>query len=283
MSERVPQFFTEHPFTYGFLNGYQTMDLPAALMFATLVIAGLSEGYGLKDRALNRYLVLTAGFGFLLLGASHFTQMLVGASTGELFTDVSYARLYATIILELWGPVGGVVFNIALLFAALTSAVGLGGGTASYFEEASGGKLPYVACTAVTLFLSGLVSLVGLDEIIRLTAPILDMIYPPAIVIVLFIAIVPGLKGARAGAAIAAFPWGLFEGVSGYAVMFETGSALLTVRNLFPGAEAGFGWVLITVPGALVGHFFLMNNRNRVNRNDGSVERTWKSDDLYDR
>ncbi len=272
MSEKVPQFFTEHPFTYGFLHGYQTMDLPAALMFATLVIAGLSEGHGLKGRLLNRYLVLAAGFGFLLLGTSHFTQMLVGASTGLLFTDVSYARLYATIILELWGPVGGAVFNVALLFAALTSAVGLGGGTASYFEEASGGKLPYAACAAVTLTLSGLVSMVGLDEIIRITAPVLDIIYPPAIAIVLFIVIVPGLKGARAGAVLAAFAWGLFEGAYGYASLLGAGSALGTVRSLFPGAEAGFGWVLIALLGALVGHFMSGGNKLRLDcQEDGQL------------
>ncbi|MFU8795333.1 MAG: branched-chain amino acid transport system II carrier protein, partial [Dethiobacteria bacterium] len=235
LAQWVPRFYPEHPFTYGFLNGYQTMDLPAALMFATLVIAGLSESHGLKGRTLNRYLILTAGIGFILLGISHFTQMLVGASTGELFTNVSYARLYATVILELWGPVGGVIFNVALLFAALTSAVGLGGGTAAYFEEASGGRLPYVACTAVTLFLSGLVSMVGLTEIIRLTAPILDIIYPPAIVIVLFIVLAPGLKGARAGAALAAFLWGIFEGLYGYsAMLFGGGEVLLAIRNFFP-------------------------------------------------
>ncbi len=268
LSQRVDQFYADHPFTYGFLHGYQTMDLPAALMFATLVIVGLSDGYNLKDRVLNRYLVLTAGFGFLLLGTSHFTQMLVGASTGLLFTDVSYARLYATIILELWGPVGGAIFNVALLFAALTSAVGLGGGTASYFEEASGGKLPYVACTAVTLFVSGLVSMVGLDEIIRLTAPILDIIYPPAIVIVLFIVIAPGVKRARAGAALAAFAWGLFEGSYGYAAMFGAGAGLGTIRSLFPGAEAGFGWVLITLLGALVGHFMFGGNKLRLDRQE---------------
>ncbi len=276
LSQRVEQFYADHPFTYGFLHGYQTMDLPAALMFATLVIAGLSDGYNLKDRALNRYLVLTAGFGFLLLGTSHFTQMLVGASTGVLFTDVSYARLYATIILELWGPVGGAIFNVALLFAALTSAVGLGGGTASYFEEASGGKLPYVACTAVTLLVSGLVSMVGLDEIIRLTAPILDIIYPPAIVIVLFIVIAPGVKRARAGAALAAFAWGLFEGFYGYAAMFGAGAGLGIIRSLLPGAEAGFGWVLITLLGALVGHFVFGGNKLRLDRQE---ERLFINDD----
>lgn len=258
----VPRFYPEHPFTYGFLNGYQTMDLPAALMFATLVIAGLSGSYSLKDKALNRYLVITAGIGFLLLATSHFTQMLVGASTGELFTGVSYARLYATIILELWGPVGGAVFNIALLFAALTSAVGLAGGTAAYFEEASGNRLPYVTCTAVTLFLSGLVSLAGLNEIIRLTAPILDMIYPPSIVIVIFIAIAPSLKGARAGAAVAAFLWGLYEGLCGYASILEIGSALLAYRNYFPGAGAGFGWIPIALIGAIIGHFIIKKKKH---------------------
>ena len=262
LAEWVPQFYTGSPFTYGFLNGYQTMDLPAALMFATLVIASLRDEHGLTGRPLNRYLIITAGIGFLLLATSHFTQMLVGASTGKLFTDISYARLYATVILELWGPLGGAVFNVALLFAALTSAVGLGGGTAAYFEEASGGKLPYVACTAATLFLSGLVSLVGLAEIIRLTAPILDMIYPPAIVLVLFIVLAPALKGARAGAALAAFGWGLFEGIYGYAMIFGIGAALLAFRNTFPGAQAGFGWVAIAVIGALIGHLFALFKQN---------------------
>lgn len=254
LAEQVPPFYPDHPFTYGFLNGYQTMDLPAALMFATLVIASLRDEHGLQDKALNRFLVLTAGIGFLLLATSHFTQMLVGASTGELFADIFYARLYATIILKLWGPVGGVIFNIALLFAALTSAVGLGGGTAAYFEEASGGNLPYGICAAVVLFLSGLVSLVGLSEIIRLTAPILDVIYPPAVVLVVFIVFAPNLKGARAGAVLAAFGWGVFEGICGYAVLIGDGSALLSIRNIFPGAAAGFGWVAVTFVGVLVGH-----------------------------
>jgi branched-chain amino acid:cation transporter, LIVCS family len=272
MAEWVPRLYSEQPFTYGFLNGYQTMDLPAALMFATLVVASLSGSHGLEGRSLNRYLVITAGIGFLLLGTSHFTQMLVGASTGELFTDVSYARLYATVILELWGPVGGVVFNVALLFAALTSAVGLGGGTAAYFEEATDGRLPYVFCTAGTLVLGGLVSMVGLSEIIRLAAPILEMIYPPAIVIVLFIAIAPRLKGARAGAAIAAFGWGFFESINGYAAIFNTGAGLLALRNIFPGAEAGFGWVAVTVIGALLGHFLIKDKPESVKGKPETVQ-----------
>jgi branched-chain amino acid:cation transporter, LIVCS family len=256
LAEPVSRFYADHPFTYGFLNGYQTMDLPAALMFATLVVAGLSESHGLQGKPLNRYLIVTAGIGFILLAGSHFTQMLVGASTGTLFTDVSYARLYATIILELWGPVGGIVFNIALLFAALTSAVGLSGGTSSYFEEASGGKMPYRACALAVLTLSALVSLVGLEEIIRLTAPILDMVYPPSIVLVLFIAFVPALRGARSGAAVAAFLWGLFEGMCGYISMLGNGSALCSLRSSFPGGEAGFGWLLLALAGALIGHFW---------------------------
>lgn len=261
LAERVPPFYPEHPFIYGFLNGYQTMDLPAALMFATLVILSLRDDYGLKGRPLKRYLILTAGIGFLLLATSHFTQMLVGAATGELFTDLSYARLYATIVLELWGPVGGVIFNIALLFAALTSAVGLGGGTAAYFEEASGGKLPYGISVAVILFLSALVSLVGLADIIRLTEPILGVIYPPAIVLVLFIVFAPALKGARAGAVLASFGWGIIEGICGYAVLTGNGAALLALRDFVPGAAAGFGWVLVTLLGAIIGHFF---RRTRV-------------------
>jgi branched-chain amino acid:cation transporter, LIVCS family len=256
LSSWVEPAFTESPFYYGFINGYQTMDLPAALMFAGIVIATLTQGKKVAAGKVSKYLAMAGIIGFIILGTSHFFQMIVGANTGDMFKDVSYARLYATVIINSWGQVGGTIFNIALIFAALTTAVGLGGGTASYFEEASQGKIGYRNCAIVTLAASCLVSMIGLTQIITLTAPILDIIYPPAIVLVLFILLAPNLRGARTGGTIGAFAWGLFDGLIGYANLMGGGVTLEHVKALFPLGGAGFGWITLAVIGALIGHFY---------------------------
>ncbi len=184
MSEWMPKLYPESGFAYGFINGYQTMDLPAALIYGVIIIADLKANK-MEGRKLSKYLLIVGAIGFGLLAFSHVLQMFVGASTGYLFKDVTYAKLYATIILKLWGVVGGTVFNIALFLAALTSAVGLAAGTAAYFEEASEKKWSYKSVAVITLVISALISSFGLTTIIKLTAPILSLVYPPCIALVL--------------------------------------------------------------------------------------------------
>ena len=53
--------------------------------------------------------------------------------------DADYAKLFMSIVVHHWGTVGGAVFNVALIFAAMTTAIGLTG-TAHYFVDASGGN-----------------------------------------------------------------------------------------------------------------------------------------------
>ena len=92
---------------------------------------------------MNKALARAGMIGIGILTVTHLGHMIIGANTGELFADVKFAALYARVVVELWGTVGGVVFNIALLFAALTTAIGLAVATAEYFEKASHGKLNY--------------------------------------------------------------------------------------------------------------------------------------------
>ncbi|HBX22954.1 MAG TPA: hypothetical protein DEF34_04890 [Desulfotomaculum sp.] len=257
LSNWMPKLYQENPFTYGFINGYQTMDLPAALIYGTIIIASLKALKGQSSKAqINKNLLIVGGLGFGLLAVSHLSQMLVGAYTGHLYQDVTYAKLYVTIILNLWGVLGGTVFNIALLFAALTSAVGLAAGTAAYFEEASKKKWSYRNVAIVTLAISALISSFGLTKIIMITAPILSLVYPPCIALVAGYVILGNKNiGIISGATIVAFAWGCLDALLGYLALAQIDtSGFMALYNLMPLASLGMGWLIPTLIGGLIGY-----------------------------
>lgn len=249
--------FSENPFAYGFINGYQTMDLPAALMFAGIILADISRRVSNKQ-AIFGNLVKAGIIGFIILGVIELGEFFLGASTGSVLGDLDYAKLFATVVMMQWGIVGASVFNVALIFAAMTTAIGLTAGTAEYFVDASKGKWEYKKIAIVTLAVSTLISVGGLDQIVSWTAPILNMIYPPCIALVLFIVFFPPrFLGAMKGACYASLGWGVIEAIKGYMGLFGIENALQGLYNIVPGANTGFGFVIFFILGAVIGHFAL--------------------------
>lgn len=268
-SSWVPKSYSQPPFTYGFIEGYATMELPCALVFAVIIINDLKSKGVSKDK-LNKNLLIVGLIGTGILTITHFCHMLLGSLTGDLFKDLKYSALYAQVVVKLWGETGGIIFNIGLLFAALTTAIGLTTATSEYFEETTKGKVGYKKAAICTLIISAFVSSIGLENIVAYTAPLLDVIYPPAITLTLYYSIVPNLarKGAAIGAlragTIVAFGWGIFEGILGYLKIFNiNASALTNFYNIFPLSKYGMGWVLVTVIASILGYLFVNKNENK--------------------
>lgn len=265
----VAKMFDESPFAYGFINGYQTMDLPAALMYAGIIVADvknridpLKPSVNVMQKSTGYNLVAGAIIGFIVLLLIFIGEFLLGASSGSVMADVGYAKLFMSIVVHHWGTVGGAVFNVALVFAAMTTAIGLTAGTGNYFVEASGGKWKYTTICIVTLIVSTIISVTGLEQIIRWTAPILNMIYPPCIALVLFTIFAPKFIGAMRGACYASLGWGIVEAANGYLGLIGFENAFVGLYNIVPGANLGFGFVIWFVLGAIIGHFLLKDNEN---------------------
>lgn len=262
IGEPIAKMYPDHPFAYGFLNGYQTMDLPAALMFAGIILTDLRNRIksGNKKAIFNN-LVKGGIIGFIILGVIEIGEFALGASTGSVMADLDYAKLFATVVLEQFGMAGAMAFNVALVFAAMTTAIGLTAGTAEYFVDASKGKWNYKTVAIITLVVSTLISVCGLNTIIAWTAPILNMIYPPCIALVLFIVFFPPrFAGAMKGACYASLGWGVVEAIKGYMGLFGVENALQGLYNIVPGAGIGFGFVIFFIAGAIIGHFAFKNN-----------------------
>ena len=198
------------------------------------------------------------GIGMLCL--THLGHMLVGSFVGDTL-DLKYASLYTQVVLELWGRMGGIFFSIALVFASLTTAIGLTAATAEYFEEATKGRLPYRKGTILVLIGSTIIGSIGLNTIVAFFAPLLDAFYPGAIVITLYYSFMPNcLDGRKLNAMrfgiIVSFVMGMLDVLYTYNGLFGLNiQSYNDFYNRIPLAAYKLSWVPVAIVFMLIGYF----------------------------
>ena len=95
------------------------------------------------------------------------------------------------IVEGLMGKVGMVIFGVVVGLACVTTAVALTSSAAAYFAELCRGKVPYKAFVIVICVFSAVVSNLGLDRIVAVASPVLDVVYPPTLVLIFIALIIP--------------------------------------------------------------------------------------------
>ena len=260
ISVRGIKLYAEPPFIYGLLEGYSTMELPTALLLGGVLINNLKYK-GLKDDDLSKYLIIIGIIGTTILAITHFAHMYIGSSTYGVFEDLKYSSLYAAVVVELWGTFGGIIFNIGLVFAALSCAVGLTSATSQFYEELSNGKMEYRKVSILIAIVSALVSILGLEVIIKITYPLLKIIYPPAIVMTMSYALIPNIKSRQKkllGMRIAVYislVMGAFEGLVEFLKLIDIESIYISgLMAKLPLSKYGLAWVPISLIGFLIGN-----------------------------
>lgn len=242
--------FTQNPVVYGFLEGYATADLQCALLFGIIVIHGIRDA-GIGESATNRNLIRIGIVGLGLLGITILGHMIAGANTGGTI-DLTLSALYTEMVRVLWGNAGGILFNIALVAAALTTAVGAVSSTSEIWAEILESKNPglfsYRNFCILSCVLSAIVSFADLDTIVKVIGPVLDACYPPAIVIALYYCFcrtvnrAGSLKAAK-WATIASFAVSLVQLAVRYSDMFGLGwEHIAGLYSRLPLAEYSLAW-----------------------------------------
>ena len=242
--------FDQNPVIYGFLEGYATADLQCALLFGIIVIQGIRNA-GIDEKDTNRNLIKIGVIGLGLLAVTILGHMIAGANTGGTI-DLTLSALYTEMVRVLWGNAGGILFNIALVAAALTTAVGAVSSTSNIWEEILLEKDPklftYRNFCIVSCIISAIVSFADLDTIVKVIGPVLDACYPPAIVIALYYCIcrkagnANNLKAAK-WATICAFAVSLVQLAVRYSDMFGLGwDHISSFYNMLPLASYSLAW-----------------------------------------
>ena len=176
----------------GIKSGYQTMDALAALPFGIIVLQSVTDkGYtGGKSKfrivgggaVLAGALLLAVYMGLAYLGATVSSQY-IGA--------VGRAELIMAIVKALLGKGGMIIFGTVVGLACVTTAIALTSSAAAYFSELCRGKVNYKVFVVVICVFSAVVSNLGLDRIVAIAAPVLDVVYPPALVLILISLLMP--------------------------------------------------------------------------------------------
>lgn len=236
----------------GIVNGYQTMDVLAALCFSIIIVeSARKKGYeGRKE--CSRAMMGACGISAVLLLFVYGGLTFLGATTIDVYPEVTdNAKLLSMIIQDLLGFGGMVLLGIIVGLACLTTSIGLTSATASYFETLFKGKVSYKTLVVVVTVFSFAVSNIGLNQIIAIASPILSLLYPVVIILVicsffkdrLLRCYLPG------AACLVAFVITCFD------TLHSTFGMNFSFLEMLPLDSMGFGWVLPAVIGGLIGFF----------------------------
>ena len=190
----------------GIKAGYQTMDALAALPFGIIVLQSVTaKGYD-SGRKQFRVVGGAAVLAGVLLLCVYMGLAYLGATVSAQYTsDIGRAQLIMALVEALMGKVGVILFGVVVGLACVTTAIALTSSAAAYFAELCRGKVSYKVFVIAICVFSAVVSNLGLDRIVAVAAPVLDVIYPPTLVLIFISLLAPRLSDrVSRGAAIGA-------------------------------------------------------------------------------
>lgn len=237
----------------GFVDGYQTMDTIAALNFGIIIALNI-QSRGVREPQAVVAATIRAGWlaGAVLL-VVYAALAHVGAVSGGAFPGASNgAGVLTNLVSWLYGPIGSVLLGLVFVIACLNTCVGLLSCCSEYFCQMAP-RISYRAWVLIFAAVSFLIAIAGLDAILAVSKPILNAIYPVAIVLIVLglahrvTGRVPGCyPGAVAATGVASVLYAL--DLAGLPVPYLTA----LVRQL-PLYEAGLCWALPALAGGILG------------------------------
>lgn len=231
----------------GVKAGYQTMDVLAALVFGGIILkSAQSKGYGQprdRFRVVAGAAVIAGGALFAVYMGLTYLGVTASADFGRW---VNRTFLVTHIVRSLLGQAGTVIFAVVVALACVTTAVALVSSAADFFSELSGGRLSYPVLAAVICAFSAVVSNIGLEQIIAVASPVLDIVYPPSLALILLTSLAGGLRRDWVFrlASLGALVYSVLEALGNYAGL------AVPFLGAMPLASLGFGWLL---PAAVCG------------------------------
>ena len=233
------------PFLKGFSEGYQTMDTIAALNFG-LVIAITLRSFGIdNEKDLIKHTVYAGLFAGSILAMVYMMLSYMGMCSSNVYTiQDNGAWTLRNIVYQLYGPVGAYLLAAIFSLACLTTCVGLINSISQYFSTLFK-KISYRKWVFIIVSFSFLICNLGLNAILGISIPILNGIYPVAIVLIIL-----GLTHRFNGENKFAYPM-VIAGTSLVSVIYaldETGLSLGFITDIckkLPLYSMGFCWVCV--------------------------------------
>ena len=236
----------------GFLAGYQTMDALGAIPLTLIILKSVRQKGFRSNKEQMHVMIPGSLVAFVGLFAVYGGLCYLGATTSMMdLGEVNQTSLVVMITEFLLQRLGVVLLGLIVLFACLTTAIGLTSSAADFFSTLLKGRLSYSKLVLIICGLGLAISNVGISMIIKVASPVLTIIYPiflTQIVLSFFsgkIGKVTVYRGAALGALVVS--------------VLDTASGLLGINMPFlhqlPFASLGFSWLIPAVIGGVIGCF----------------------------
>ena len=247
------ELYAAAPVARGFLDGYQTMDTIAALVFGIIIALNIRARGVEEDSDVVRYTVRAGWMAGVLLLVVYAMLAHIGALSGGAFPGATNgAEVLTNLVPALFGTPGSVLLAAIFVIACFNVCVGLISSCAEYFNMICP-KLSYRTWAILFAAVSMLIANAGLDLILSLSVPVLSIIYPVAIALIA-LALLQRWVGRRP----LVYPVTvLFTGVASVLYTLRDlkvlPAALSDLLGALPLAEQGLGWLLPALVGMVVG------------------------------
>ncbi len=245
--------YVTSPFFRSFVEGYLTMDVIAALVFGIVVINAL-KAEGVTERpAIMKAMIIAGVIAATGLALVYISLGYIGAtSVNVIGLQDNGGAVLALASTVLFGSFGTTILALTIIFACLTTSIGLVSACAQFFVQ----LLPqYSYKTFVFIFagFSALVANIGLTQLISFSVPVLLMVYPLAIVLMLMSFIDKWFDRQPIVyilALVATTFVSIFDGLRGAGIDVKPVTSLLSHLPLY---EQQIGWLVPAIVGALIG------------------------------
>lgn len=260
--------YITHPLFTGLIDGYNTMDALASLAFAIIIISNIQK-LGVKK---PRYIAietiksgLVAIVGMTIIYSS--LAYMGATSLGSVSSADNGGIILSMVSNHYFGVVGKVLLAAIVGIACIKTAIGLITSCAEIFSKMFPKTLSYRNYAILFTVFSFTIANFGLNNIIKLSIPVLMFIYPLAITLILLSLLTPIIhkssviyKWTTGLTIIAAF----FDLCKALPASIQDNVVLKGIINFahiyLPGFGYGFGWIVPSLCGFIIGSIIYIIN-----------------------
>ncbi len=240
-------------FGQGLVDGYNTMDGLAGLVFGIIVVEAVKMYGASSESQITRDTLRSGLISTFFMAVIYAALCYVGANSVEVIgIQENGAPVLVKTALHYFGSAGAGILGVIVIVACLTTSVGLTAACAAYFRLLMPKISAKVFVTGLTVFCF-FVALFGLTAIIRNAIPVLLFLYPLSMSIII-LAFTDHFFGGRqcvyAGATLFTLFPAICDGLHGFGMKL---GGVDTFLASLPLAEYSMGWISFFVTGYVLG------------------------------
>ena len=253
--------YMRFPLATGFIDGYNTLDAPAGLAFAIIIISNIKD-LGVSDKKYMAKETLKSGIVCLIAMSIIYAGLaFMGAGSVNIMDEFANGAVILSAISNYYlGSVGHLLLGLIVFLACIKTAIGLVSACSEMFEEMFDFNISYKGYCLIFTIVSFLIANLGLEKIIALSLPVLLFIYPLSIALIV-LSILSIFMGKREIVYKVSL---LFTGIFAFLDFLKAlpeilrsnvfvESILAFSKNYLPGFKLGFAWVLPAIIGFFIG------------------------------